>query len=74
MRKFSLSSVRFQSFMFIFIVLGCLEVAVFSLIVQGWAQVAGAHVEAEQAAGFMAGLHHPGYGLDHILAMVAVGL
>ena len=57
-----------------FIVLGCLEVAVFILIVQGWAQVAGAHVEAGQAAGFMAGLHHPWYGLDHTLGVVAVGL
>jgi urease accessory protein len=35
---------------------------------------AGAHVESGQAAGFLAGLLHPVSGLDHVLAMVAVGL
>ena len=33
-----------------------------------------AHVETGQAAGFLAGLAHPVSGLDHVLAMVAVGL
>lgn len=33
-----------------------------------------AHIEQGQAAGFMTGLEHPWSGLDHILAMVAVGL
>ena len=33
-----------------------------------------AHEEAGQAAGFLAGLVHPVSGLDHVLAMVAVGL
>ena len=33
-----------------------------------------AHVEAGQAAGFLAGFAHPVSGLDHVLAMVAVGL
>jgi urease accessory protein len=33
-----------------------------------------AHVEGGQAAGFLAGLTHPVSGLDHVLAMVAVGL
>jgi urease accessory protein len=33
-----------------------------------------AHDEAGQAAGFLAGLAHPVSGLDHVLAMVAVGL
>ena len=32
------------------------------------------HEEAGQAAGFLAGLAHPVSGLDHVLAMVAVGL
>lgn len=32
------------------------------------------HVEQGQAAGFLTGLAHPWSGLDHILAMVAVGL
>jgi len=33
-----------------------------------------AHVEAGQAAGFLTGLLHPISGIDHVLAMVAVGL
>jgi len=33
-----------------------------------------AHVEAGRAAGFLTGLAHPISGLDHVLAMVAVGL
>ncbi len=33
-----------------------------------------AHVESGQAAGFLTGLQHPWSGLDHVLAMVAVGL
>ena len=33
-----------------------------------------AHEETGQAAGFLAGLAHPVSGLDHVLAMVAVGL
>jgi urease accessory protein len=33
-----------------------------------------AHEEKGQAAGFLAGLAHPVSGLDHVLAMVAVGL
>lgn len=39
-----------------------------------WAQVAWAHVEGGQAAGFITGLEHPWSGLDHVLAMIAVGL
>ena len=33
-----------------------------------------AHQEAGQAAGLLAGLSHPLSGLDHVLAMIAVGL
>jgi urease accessory protein len=33
-----------------------------------------AHVEEGQAAGFLSGIHHPWSGLDHVVAMVAVGL
>ena len=33
-----------------------------------------AHQETGQAAGFLSGLAHPVSGLDHVLAMVAVGL
>lgn len=39
-----------------------------------WAAEAWAHVEKGQAAGFVTGLGHPWSGLDHVLAMVAVGL
>jgi len=35
---------------------------------------AHAHVQQGQAAGFLTGLRHPVSGLDHVLAMVAVGL
>lgn len=38
------------------------------------ASTAWAHVQEGQAAGFLAGLSHPVSGLDHVLAMVAVGL
>jgi urease accessory protein len=33
-----------------------------------------AHVDQGQAAGFITGLKHPWSGLDHVLAMLAVGL
>jgi urease accessory protein len=39
-----------------------------------WAQVAFAHPQAGEAKGFLTGFHHPISGLDHVLAMVAVGL
>ena len=35
---------------------------------------ASAHVERGQAIGFITGLLHPWSGLDHVLAMIAVGL
>lgn len=35
---------------------------------------AHAHVESASAAGLLAGLSHPVSGLDHVLAMVSVGL
>jgi urease accessory protein len=35
---------------------------------------AEAHVQQGQAAGFITGLRHPISGLDHVLAMIAVGL
>jgi len=38
------------------------------------AQPALAHVEPGQAGGFLNGLRHPVSGLDHVVAMVAVGL
>lgn len=39
-----------------------------------WAQPAFAHVQQGEAGGFLTGLAHPISGLDHVLAMVAVGL
>ncbi len=45
-----------------------------SAVILFWASSACAHVEQGQAAGFWTGLQHPWSGLDHILAMIAVGL
>jgi urease accessory protein len=39
-----------------------------------WPVVAWAHVEEGRAEGLLAGLRHPVSGLDHVLAMVSVGL
>ena len=39
-----------------------------------WPELSSAHVEKGQAAGFITGLEHPWSGLDHILAMIAVGI
>jgi urease accessory protein len=36
--------------------------------------LAWAHAEQGRAEGLLAGLHHPVSGLDHVLAMIAVGL
>jgi urease accessory protein len=38
------------------------------------AHPAQAHVDKNEAMGFLSGLHHPISGLDHVLAMIAVGL
>jgi urease accessory protein len=46
---------------------------VFTLLVLA-PSVAFAHVERGQAVGFVTGLQHPWSGLDHVLAMIAVGL
>lgn len=45
-----------------------------TLLATLWPALAWAHVEEGRAEGFLAGLHHPISGLDHVLAMVAVGL
>jgi urease accessory protein len=39
-----------------------------------WPLLAWAHVESGEAGGFLSGLSHPVSGLDHVIAMVAVGL
>jgi urease accessory protein len=43
-------------------------------LVMLWPSCAFAHVERGQAVGFITGLRHPWSGLDHVLAMIAVGL
>jgi len=48
--------------------------ALVALSLAALASRALAHVETGQAAGFLAGLAHPVSGLDHVAAMVAVGL
>jgi urease accessory protein len=39
-----------------------------------WPLAAWAHIRAGEAGGFLSGLWHPVSGMDHVLAMVAVGL
>lgn len=39
-----------------------------------WAQIAFAHPQSGKAKGFLTGFRHPISGLDHVLAMIAVGL
>jgi urease accessory protein len=39
-----------------------------------WPLLASAHLKAGEAGGFLSGLSHPVSGLDHVLAMIAVGL
>jgi urease accessory protein len=39
-----------------------------------WTQSAEAHVNKGEAIGFLSGVRHPISGLDHVLAMIAVGL
>ena len=53
---------------------GMFTVVLTILFSLGWVQVAWDHVEGGQAAGFFTGLQHHWSGLDHILAMIAVGL
>ena len=39
-----------------------------------WAQTAHAHVQRGESVSFLTGFHHPISGLDHVVAMIAVGL
>ncbi len=39
-----------------------------------WAQTVEAHVNRGEVIGFFSGLKHPISGLDHVVAMIAVGL
>jgi urease accessory protein len=49
-------------------------IAAFGVMVLLWPLAAWAHVESGQAGGFLSGLSHPVSGLDHVVAMIAVGL
>lgn len=49
----------------------CAAIAVTILLC---ARVVEAHVQKGEAAGFLSGVRHPISGLDHVLAMIAVGL
>jgi urease accessory protein len=53
---------------------GCRVSAVVALALVLSPVAAFAHQETGQAAGLLAGLSHPLSGLDHVLAMIAVGL
>jgi urease accessory protein len=44
------------------------------LVAALWPLGAWAHVGSGEAGGFLTGLQHPVSGLDHVLAMIAVGL
>lgn len=48
--------------------------AALAMVVALWPVLAWAHAEQGRAAGFLAGVHHPISGLDHVLAMISVGL
>jgi urease accessory protein len=50
-----------------------LGVAALLVLVLG-AAPAAAHVQGGEAGGFLTGVRHPVSGLDHVLAMIAVGL
>jgi urease accessory protein len=45
-----------------------------AILIAFWPASAYAHIQQGEAAGFLTGFLHPISGLDHVLAMVAVGL
>jgi urease accessory protein len=50
------------------------SLAVLFLTIALWPMVAWAHAESGEAGGFLSGMSHPVSGLDHVVAMIAVGL
>jgi len=50
------------------------EALVAAVLLMASATSVSAHVQQGQAAGFVTGLRHPVSGLDHVLAMISVGL
>ena len=49
-------------------------VSITALLVMLMPSLAYAHVTTDMGSGFMAGLTHPLFGLDHLLAMLSVGI
>jgi urease accessory protein len=43
-------------------------------VLLAWPRMAFAHIQSGEAGGFLSGLSHPISGLDHVLAMISVGL
>jgi urease accessory protein len=52
----------------------CNSLAVLLVTVVLWPVAAWAHVQSGEAGGFLSGMSHPVSGLDHVVAMIAVGL
>jgi urease accessory protein len=50
------------------------QIKTLAVLVFFFAQNAMAHTQKGEAVGFLTGLRHPISGLDHVLAMIAVGL
>ena len=48
--------------------------ALLAMLLLSWPGAASAHILGDQAGGFISGFEHPISGLDHIVAMVSVGL
>jgi len=61
-----MSITKYRAYLFLYIVL--------CAIFLSWASPVLAHIQQGQAVGFVTGLEHPWSGLDHVLAMIAVGL
>ena len=51
-----------------------LPMAAATLLAVVWSAPVHAHVQTGEASGFLTGLRHPVSGLDHAVAMIAVGL
>jgi urease accessory protein len=52
----------------------CNSLVVLLATVVLWPVAAWAHVQSGEAGGFLSGMSHPVSGLDHVVAMIAVGL
>jgi urease accessory protein len=52
-------------------ILKCASVAAVAIC---FSQIAEAHIRKGEVSGFLSGVRHPISGLDHVLAMIAVGL